>query len=176
MDSENYSCPKINTGIILVYTLLINHIHPGERMRFLILATLLLGFATPVVSELSVLTANLAVKEGVHFLKNEERPYTGYATTYFENGQMKQREKFLDGIKHGKEMSWHESGALKSLVVYRSGKPQAYGSSWYPNPNTVKQKQPGFLSCSELSRDNASFAALCGTMSKTKPTYIEFEK
>lgn len=144
-------------------------------MRLYFLATLLFGFSAQAFSELIALSANLGVKEGIYYLQNEGRPYTGYAEAYYKNGQIKYRESFRDGVKHGKETTWYEDGKLKSIVVYKSGNPQSFGSSWYTNQGIVKQNKSAFLSCADLKQDSASFGALCGTSTKSKPTYIEFE-
>lgn len=44
------------------------------------------------------------------------------ATTYHENGKVKEKRKFKHGKKHGRWITYDENGAITKIVKYKKGK------------------------------------------------------
>ena len=58
--------------------------------------------------------------DGVVFKSNEENPFTGKVSIYWENNQLKEEGLYRDGIKSGLWKYWYSSGVLQSKGIYRS--------------------------------------------------------
>ena len=47
-------------------------------------------------------------------------PFSGIATTYFDNGQMSIQYSFKEGLKSGLERHWYDNGRAKAKYIYKA--------------------------------------------------------
>ena len=58
--------------------------------------------------------------DGVVYKSNEEIPYTGKVSTYWENDQLKEEGLYRDGVKSGLWKYWYIEGQLSSKGIFRN--------------------------------------------------------
>ena len=63
----------------------------------------------------------LEEREGIVYLKGSDTPYTGKATSLYENGQKEHETNFKDGEVDGLSVYWYENGQKKLEVNYKDG-------------------------------------------------------
>ena len=61
-------------------------------------------------------------RDGVIYLPNKTKPFTGENLCKYENGQNKSKGKVKDGKRNGKWTYWHENGQIKEERNYKDGK------------------------------------------------------
>ena len=73
-------------------------------------------------------------KEGekLAYAPNEQTPYTGWAKTTSENGQIQSLLQWKDGKQDGLETSWYEDGQKKMEAHWKDGKLMS-AVRWKPN-------------------------------------------
>lgn len=91
----------------------------------------------------------LGMREGIRYLASEEYPFNGTALTRYPDGNIALKAIFRNGVQHGLETGWYQSGRLKHEIMYRFGQPQTLGSKWYEDKPA---KEPGIVLCSESER------------------------
>ena len=69
--------------------------------------------------------------DGVVFKSNEENPYTGKVSIYWENDQLKEQGLYRDGIKSGLWKYWYRTGALYSKGIFRNNSRTGVWIEWY---------------------------------------------
>ena len=69
--------------------------------------------------------------DGVVFKSNEENPYTGKVSIYWENNQIKEEGLYRDGIKSGLWKYWYKSGVLHSKGIFRNNLRTGVWIEWY---------------------------------------------
>ena len=59
-----------------------------------------------------------------HLLYNEDdpSPYTGVASSWYKNGQLRFEGMYKKGVLHGKSTWWHRNGRIEYEAVYVHGK------------------------------------------------------
>ncbi len=62
----------------------------------------------------------LEEREGIVYLKGSDTPYTGKATSLYENGQ-KSEANLKDGKRDGLIVLWHENGQKALEQTYKDG-------------------------------------------------------
>lgn len=65
-------------------------------------------------------TEGLRLTNGIYYW--QEQPYSGYLTEQYETGQTKLVYGYLNGMQHGKSVSYYESGQLRDNRMYKQNK------------------------------------------------------
>ena len=73
--------------------------------------------------------------DGVVIKSNEETPYTGKVSIYWENDQLKEEGLYREGIKSGLWKYWYKSGVLYSKGIFRTNSRTGVWIEWYENTN-----------------------------------------
>ncbi len=60
-------------------------------------------------------------RDGIYYLPNETKPFTGKNLCKYENGQIESEGNFKDGKVDGKMTMWHENGQIESEKNYKDG-------------------------------------------------------
>ena len=63
----------------------------------------------------------LEEREGIVYLKGSDTPYTGKATSLYENGQKTAEANLKDGKRDGLMVLWHENGQKALEQKYKDG-------------------------------------------------------
>lgn len=71
----------------------------------------------------------------------------GARTLYWENGQKKYEEHYVQGMRHGTRSAWYESGQLRSEGRYVNGGEDGTWTEWYPDGRKMR----------EIGFDNGAF-------------------
>jgi len=61
------------------------------------------------------------IKDSIAYLEGESKPYTGKNVKYYENGNKKQEDFFINGKRNGKSTVWDETEKLISEDIYEDG-------------------------------------------------------
>ena len=74
--------------------------------------------------EIKEITADRTVqRNGLIYEVNSQTPFTGTRLMYFENGKLRMRQNFLNGMEHGLLEHFHpENGQLRSVDCFKVGK------------------------------------------------------
>ena len=60
-------------------------------------------------------------RNGIFYLPNETKPFTGNKLCEYENGKIKTEGNLKDGKKDGKWTAWYENGQIKAEANYKEG-------------------------------------------------------
>jgi len=73
-------------------------------------------------------------RNGVYYLPNEAKPFTGVGVRKYKSGQ-KEEETFKDGKQHGSVTGWYPNGQKRSEITYKDGKRDGLltATVWKPN-------------------------------------------
>jgi len=86
---------------------------------------------------------------GITYLPNETKPFTGNNLCEYESGQYKTKGKVEDGKRDGKWTKWRENGQKWFEEYYKDGKLDGKWTWWYENGkkmlegNYINDKQDG---------------------------------
>lgn len=69
-------------------------------------------------------------RERIAFLKKDNQPYTGIATSFFDNGQKKYEAYYWNGKKHGPDYTWAKTGELKEETHWLNNQKQGNDITW----------------------------------------------
>ena len=81
---------------------------------------LILLFANFSYSKSEKIIPSIVELDGVVYKSNEELPYTGKVSYYWENDQLKSEGLYRDGVKSGLWKYWHNDGQLSSKGIFRN--------------------------------------------------------
>jgi len=84
---------------------------------FILLLSLIFSSCT---KEINIKDASF--RNGLAYLKEDEKPYTGIIEEYYENGKMKLRIEYKNGLKNGGYESYYENGKLRREETYKMGR------------------------------------------------------
>ena len=73
------------------------------------------------------------IRNGIIYLPNETKPFTGNNLREYGNGQFKSQGKFKDGKRLGKWTMWSENGQKESEKHYKDDKPNGKWTTWFEN-------------------------------------------
>ena len=73
--------------------------------------------------------------DGIVFKSNEESPYTGKVSIYWQNDQIKEEGLYRNGVKSGLWKYWHETGNPNSKGIFRNNLKTGVWLEWYENGN-----------------------------------------
>ena len=73
------------------------------------------------------------IRNGIIYLPNETKPFTGNNLCKYENGQIKSEGNYTDGKPDGKVIDWYENGQIEAEGNYKDGKPDGKVTGWFEN-------------------------------------------
>ena len=73
------------------------------------------------------------IRNGIIYLPNETKPFTGNNLCKYENGQIKSEGNYKDGKPDGKGRDWDENGQIEAEVNYKDGKLDGKATYWHEN-------------------------------------------
>ncbi|MDP6433597.1 MAG: toxin-antitoxin system YwqK family antitoxin, partial [Candidatus Scalindua sp.] len=76
--------------------------------------------------------STLIGKDGLKYAPASDKPYSGVAVWYYENGQKKEEGTYIYGDKDGKWTYWYENGQKERKETYKNGEKKRW-TEWYEN-------------------------------------------
>ena len=76
---------------------------------------------------------NLVQRNGIRQEINSQTPFTGVATEYYENGQLKSKVTYKDGEEQGLFESYRENGQLEYKNNYKDGEVNGLFETYHEN-------------------------------------------
>ena len=73
------------------------------------------------------------IRNGIIYLPNETKPFTGNNLCKYENGQIKSEGNYKDGKPDGKVTGWFENGQIQTVLNLKDGKLNGKVIDWYEN-------------------------------------------
>ena len=73
------------------------------------------------------------IRNGIIYLPNEAKPFTGNNLCKYENGQIKSEGNYKDGKPDGKVTGWFENGQIQTILNLKDGKLDGKVIDWYEN-------------------------------------------
>ena len=73
------------------------------------------------------------IRNGIIYLPNETKPFTGNNLCKYENGQIKSEGNYKDGKPDGKVIDWYENGQIEAEGNYKDGKLDGKATYWHEN-------------------------------------------
>lgn len=64
----------------------------------------------------------LEKKNDVFFMPNEQTPFTGLAIYHYDNGQIREKSHYKDGLLDGECIIYKENGEVRVKYNYKDGK------------------------------------------------------
>ena len=71
--------------------------------------------------------------DGIFYTKDTNKPYSGKAVEYLENGQKYYEVTFKDGKADGKVTEWHENGQKELEATFKDGEYDGLWTAWDEN-------------------------------------------
>ena len=87
----------------------------------LVLIFLILGLIAVFTWETVCVNKDAQWRDGLIYLPNTTKPFTGKNLCKYENGQLSSKGKVVDGKLDGKWTYWYENGKIMSLKNYKDG-------------------------------------------------------
>ncbi len=81
----------------------------------------------------------LVQKDGLHYEIGKEKPFTGKAITYHENGKKSSSTQFKDGKLKGKMKAWYPSGKQQVSGAINGMEKVGEWIAWYENGVKIRQ-------------------------------------
>ena len=73
------------------------------------------------------------IRNGIIYLPNEAKPFTGNNLCKYENGQIKSEGNYKDGKPDGKVTGWFENGQIQTVLNLKDGKLDGKVIDWHEN-------------------------------------------
>ncbi|MCS5421444.1 toxin-antitoxin system YwqK family antitoxin [Psychrilyobacter sp. S5] len=86
-----------------------------QLLLILIISISLMSYGKTIDKE------QLQTRNGVYFETNQETPYTGEAIAYYENGKIKFKGSYKDGLRKGEWIAYNENGKIKAKANFKDG-------------------------------------------------------
>ena len=74
------------------------------------------------------------------YAPDSDKPYSGVAVEYYDNGQKKYELTYKYGERDGKSTAWYDNGQKWTEGTYKDGKPDGLWTRWYDNGQ--KENEP----------------------------------
>lgn len=71
------------------------------------------------------------IRNGVVYLVNEDKPYSGIIVKKYENGQIEIKERYKDGLPEGEQYFYHSNGQVSMKGTFKKGKVVGEATSYY---------------------------------------------
>jgi len=104
------------------------------KKLLIILFSILISFNSYGLFEKTVcVETDTQDRNGVIYLPNKTKPFSGKNLCKYENGQNKSQGTVKKGVNHEKWIRWYENGQIKSELNYKDGKFDGKQTDWYEN-------------------------------------------
>ena len=77
--------------------------------------------------------STLIGKDGLKYAPASDKPYSGVAVEYYENGQKMEEGTYKDGELDGLWTRWYENGQKQWKGTFKDGKEDGKYTRWYEN-------------------------------------------
>ena len=116
-----------------------------RRVTLALILALCALFAGCGEQEKSLLQQAVVIKgneglETVYYHADELEPYSGWAKTLHDSGQLQSSGRLKDGNRVGPWTTWDESGQKLSEATYKDGKQHGLWRTWYENGRKEKEQ------------------------------------
>ena len=101
------------------------------------IATVLIGCNSPLDKEVDI--SQKQDRNGIVYVVNGEKPFSGKMIGKYENGQVEVSETFKDGKFNGQQISYYRNGQVKEKANYEMGKPVGEYVKYYSNGTIAYQ-------------------------------------
>ena len=81
--------------------------------------------------------------DGLVYLPNETKPFTGGFVGWYPNGQKKEEVNYIDGKEDGKYTQWYENGTKWIEQYYKDGKKDGKYTRW--DLNGTKAEESNYI-------------------------------
>ena len=72
-------------------------------------------------------------RSGLHYQTNESEPYSGWAKSMYDSGQVGGLTQFKEGNPDGLSTWWHENGQKQREGTFKDGKQDGLMTEWHDN-------------------------------------------
>ena len=90
-------------------------------------------------NEPEVLTGPLLTKDGITYDQKTNKIITGYTNTLYNNGQLKEKGNYINGLKTGSFESFYDNGQLQSKGTYFYGIKNGLWENYHDNGQLHKR-------------------------------------
>ena len=80
-------------------------------------------------------------RDGIIYLPNETKPFTGKNLCKYENGQIKSEANYIDGKIEGKKTWWYDTGDIRSEANYKDDKLMGETKYFYYDIGQIESKK-----------------------------------
>ena len=95
------------------------------------LSVLLCIFLLSACAPSEVPSDKLLERNGIKYEINSQIPFSGVSTDYYENGQLRGKETYKDGVKNGLSEEYYEDGQLAAFLGYKDGERNGPTENYY---------------------------------------------
>ena len=85
----------------------------------------------PCADSQEVVTGPFVIRENVIYHENTNEPVTGTVEEFYENGQLKERRNYRDGVREGAWEHFYLNGQLWGRGKLKDGKPEGFSEVFY---------------------------------------------
>ena len=72
--------------------------------------------------EKEVPQSKLVERQGITYLVNSKKPFTGKSSSFHKNGEKREERNYKDGNANGLLTNWHKNGQKRQQINYKDGK------------------------------------------------------
>ena len=126
------------------------------KKLLILLFSLLISFNSYGLFEKTVcVETDAQERDGVVYLTNNTKPFTGKNLCKFENGQIKLKQKYKNGKLDGKDREWHDNGQIKRERNFKDGDWNGKWVEW--DENGQKEDERNFQNGVEIYDTSISY-------------------
>ena len=111
-----------------------------KRLVLLFAALLVAGCGEKSLLQQAVVIKGNEGLETVYYHADELEPYSGWAKTLHDSGQLQSSGRLKDGNRVGPWTTWDESGQKLSEATYKDGKQHGLWRTWHENGRKEKEQ------------------------------------
>jgi len=83
--------------------------------------------------------STLIEKGGLMYAPGSDKPYSGVAVWYHENGQKRKERTYKNGERDGLWTGWNENGQMREEETYKDGRQDGKWTYWYENGQKMRE-------------------------------------
>ncbi len=72
-------------------------------------------------------------RDGLYYQTNESEPFSGWAKSMYDSGQVQALAQFKNGTKDGLFTEWDENGQKMAEAIHKDGKADGPQTGWHEN-------------------------------------------
>lgn len=107
-----------------------------KKWVFFLIVCLTFLFETTIINAQRTVDYNSTeYRDTTMYVKGEDKPFTGIARTYYENGKVDAEYSVKNGIQNGMTKLYYKTGELDSEIPFVNGLEQGLAKTYYKNGN-----------------------------------------